>query len=461
VLSGFAFGVATIMVAKTAHGISLGKFLSLRTRIANFAIFVLALCIFHVIFHLCGLYLSRRLSRRRTEIIDVFKATTLNTACLVALGYLFSIKMITDPFLAYFWITSAFVLSVARLTLRRTGEYLNTRGDGKRNILILGTNPRAVEFANTIHSTPDSGFRLLGFVDDDWPGMSEYKRSGFEIATNCAGLAEFLRRNVVDEVANFLPVASFYRYSCEVASLCQQHGITMRYSPNTFGLESNRWRNEEFGGLQSMTTHTRTGELWPRTIKRVFDVVVATAALVALSPLILFAAIAIKLASPGPVLFLQERIGLNKRRFNIYKFRTMVTNAETLIADLEKYNEAQGPVFKIKKDPRITPVGSILRRSSIDELPQLVNVLRGDMSLVGPRPLPVRDYEGFNKDWQRRRFSVKPGITCLWQVNGRSEMSFDKWMLLDLQYMDEWSLWLDLSILARTVPAVLKGSGAS
>jgi lipopolysaccharide/colanic/teichoic acid biosynthesis glycosyltransferase len=139
----------------------------------------------------------------------------------------------------------------------------------------------------------------------------------------------------------------------------------------------------------------------------------------------------------------------------------MLPNAEKMIAVLEKKNEASGPVFKIKNDPRITPIGKFLRRSSIDELPQLLNVLTGDMSLVGPRPLPLRDYEGFNEDWQRRRFSVKPGITCLWQVNGRSGISFDQWMLLDLQYMDEWSLWLDLKILAKTVPAVLRGAGAA
>jgi lipopolysaccharide/colanic/teichoic acid biosynthesis glycosyltransferase len=162
------------------------------------------------------------------------------------------------------------------------------------------------------------------------------------------------------------------------------------------------------------------------------------------------------------VLFLQERIGLNKRVFRIYKFRTMVVGAEKLIQDLESQNEMTGPVFKIRNDPRVTVIGRLLRRSSIDELPQLFNVLKGDMSLVGPRPLAVRDYRGFSReDWQRRRFSVKPGMTCLWQISGRNTLSFDRWMLLDLQYMDEWSLWLDLKILAKTVPAVMRGEGAA
>ena len=145
----------------------------------------------------------------------------------------------------------------------------------------------------------------------------------------------------------------------------------------------------------------------------------------------------------------------------IYKFRTMIPHAEDMLSELEKQNEVSGPVFKIKKDPRITPIGRMLRRTSIDELPQLINVLKGDMSLVGPRPLPFRDYEGFNEDWQRRRFSIRPGITCLWQINGRSAIQFDEWMKLDLQYMDQWSLLLDLKILAQTIPAVWKGSGAA
>jgi len=235
----------------------------------------------------------------------------------------------------------------------------------------------------------------------------------------------------------------------------------MRFNPDIFGLKITRWRAEEFDGAEYIATYFSSRDLWPRTVKRMLDIAMASTALLILSPILLITAIAIKLTSPGPVLFVQERVGLNKRRFKIFKFRTMISNAEMLMADLEKHNEATGPVFKIKNDPRITTIGKFLRRRSIDELPQLFNVLKGDMSLVGPRPLPVRDYEGFNEDWQRRRFSVKPGITCLWQVNGRSGISFNQWMILDLRYLDEWSIWLDLKILAKTVPAVVKGAGAA
>jgi lipopolysaccharide/colanic/teichoic acid biosynthesis glycosyltransferase len=179
------------------------------------------------------------------------------------------------------------------------------------------------------------------------------------------------------------------------------------------------------------------------------------------APVMLVIAIAIKLSGPGPVIFSQQRFGLNKRRFAMYKFRTMVNGAEALQADLETRNEASGPVFKIRDDPRITRVGRLLRRMSLDELPQLFNVVRGDMSLVGPRPLPVRDVHKFSESWLMRRFSVPPGVTGLWQISGRSDLAFDRWVLLDLQYIDGWSLGLDLQILAKTVPAVLWGRGAA
>jgi len=461
VLVGIAFVLTTVLMVNAEHKISIGQFLSMRTKVSNLAIFISALLICHFVFHLCGLYRSRRLSSRRSELLDVLKAMTINTACFVAFGSLFSIRMITVPFLAAFWVVGTIVLSLCRLILRSVAARIRVQGKDLRYMLILGTNPRAVDFACRLSSDPARGYRLLGFVDDDWPGISALKEHGFNVVSSYAGLAEFLRRNVVDEVAVYLPFGSFYRHSFEVANLCQQHGITMRFSSDIFGLKATRWRSEQYDEDHYIATYTGVGELGPRTIKRILDVAVAFAALLVFSPLLLLVGIAIKLTSPGPMLFLQERIGFRKRRFKIFKFRTMVPNAEKLMQVLEKHNEASGPVFKIKNDPRITPIGKFLRKSSIDELPQLLNVLSGDMSLVGPRPLPVRDYEGFNEDWQRRRFSVKPGITCLWQVNGRSGISFDQWMLLDLQYMDEWSLWLDLKILVKTVPAVLRGAGAA
>jgi exopolysaccharide biosynthesis polyprenyl glycosylphosphotransferase len=200
---------------------------------------------------------------------------------------------------------------------------------------------------------------------------------------------------------------------------------------------------------------------WRTEAKRIFDLVSATALLLLVAPVVVIAAVAIKLDSEGPILFVQERVGLNKRRFRMLKFRTMSLNAEASQEALEHLNEKTGPIFKIRKDPRITRVGRWLRKTSIDELPQLVNVLLGDMSIVGPRPLSVRDAVRMQLAWQKRRFSVKPGITCLWQVSGRSNLSFEQWMELDLEYIDHWSLGLDASILLRTIPAIVLARGAS
>jgi len=196
-------------------------------------------------------------------------------------------------------------------------------------------------------------------------------------------------------------------------------------------------------------------------VKRCIDIAGAVSGLIVLGPLMLAIAALIRLTSSGPALFTQERYGFNKRRFRMYKFRTMVTNAEELQAKLESQNEAQGPVFKIRNDPRITPIGRILRKTSLDELPQFLNVLRGQMSLVGPRPLPKRDVARFDDASLMRRFSVKPGLTCLWQINGRSDTDFDRWIELDLRYIDTWSLALDFAILAKTLPTVIRGQGAA
>jgi lipopolysaccharide/colanic/teichoic acid biosynthesis glycosyltransferase len=186
----------------------------------------------------------------------------------------------------------------------------------------------------------------------------------------------------------------------------------------------------------------------------------AIVGLIVFAPLLLVIAVLIRLTSPGPILFTQERFGYQKRRFTMYKFRSMVIGAEHALGDLESQNEVGGPVFKMSNDPRVTRLGSFLRKTSIDELPQLFNVLRGDMSLVGPRPLSTRDVSRFDEPWLMRRFSVLPGLTCIWQVSGRSMLSFNEWISLDLEYIDNWTLLLDLEILARTIPAVLLGEGA-
>jgi exopolysaccharide biosynthesis polyprenyl glycosylphosphotransferase len=456
-----SYGLATILLVHWDQRVSLEQFFSVRVKLSNCVAFGSVLLTWHIIFSFCGLYESKRLSNRRAEIIDVLKATMLSSALLALLTELFQIRMITPRFLASFWLLSSVLLATSRLTLRPLLASLRRRGRNLHYLLILGTNSRAIDFARRIQDKPELGYRLLGFVDDDWPGMIEFAMMGFTVVSDFAGLAEFLRGNVVDEVAMYLPLRSSYERACSAAALCEEHGIIIRFDSDIFGLKKSRSIPEVFDGEHHLAAYTGVRDWWALVAKRVLDVVFSITLLLLLAPLLVVVALLIKLSSEGPVFFWQERLGVNKHRFLILKFRTMVPNAEKMLAELEEQNEVSGPVFKIRKDPRITSIGKVLRRTSIDELPQLFNVLIGDMSLVGPRPLPVRDYEGFSEDWQRRRFSVRPGITCLWQVSGRSSIAFEQWMKLDLQYMDDWSLWLDIKILAQTVSAVLKGTGAA
>jgi exopolysaccharide biosynthesis polyprenyl glycosylphosphotransferase len=433
----------------------------MRVKLGNFIVLVAAVQSWHLIFSLCGFYQSKRLSTQVSLVIDAAKATTLAAISLVVIAKVFKVTMVTLGFTIVFWIVSSATIIIARVAVRYVLRTIRLHGRNLRNVLILGTNSRAIEFARRIEGKPELGYRVLGFVDNHWAGLEEFLRHQYSLCCSFDELPEYLRRNVIDEVAIYLPLRSFYEHTSQIAGLCEQHGIIMRFASDLFNLKIARSHADDMDGESHIMAHSAPREDWSILVKRALDVTVSFGLLVIFAPIILVVALLVKCTSEGQVFFQQERVGINKRRFRIYKFRTMVADADRMLPDLERFNEASGPVFKIKNDPRMTPIGRVLRRTSIDEFPQLFNVLKGDMSLVGPRPLPVRDYEGFNQDWQRRRFSIRPGITCLWQVNGRSSISFDKWMQLDLQYMDEWSLWLDLKILARTVPAVLKGSGAA
>jgi exopolysaccharide biosynthesis polyprenyl glycosylphosphotransferase len=264
----------------------------------------------------------------------------------------------------------------------------------------------------------------------------------------------------VDEVFITLPRDEYGPLVEAIVHLCEEQGIIVRVQTELFKLKIARWQVDELDGMPIVTIRSGPPDGWQLIVKRLIDLCGSAVLLVAMAPIFMIVAILIKLDSPGPVFFRQERVGLNKRRFRLIKFRTMIEGAEKQQQMLERLNEADGPVFKIKGDPRITRIGKYLRRFSIDELPQLFNVLWGEMSLVGPRPLPVRDIERIDAQWHKRRLSVKPGVTCLWQVNGRSDVSFDHWVQMDLEYIDKWSLSLDLKILIKTIPAVLKGAGA-
>ena len=457
----FSFSLATVAVHSHFDSETLSEFLQMRIKVGNFALFFGFLMVWHVIFSLFGLYHSRRFSSRGREAVDIIKATSLGALVMLVMGLMLKLQMITPLFLAAFWGLGTGLTVLGHFALRYGLANIRLHGRNLRHMLIVGTNPRAIDFARKIGKRPELGYHLIGFADQTSVMDNNFKKSGYPLVTDFKGFPSFLRDHVVDEVVIALPMKSLYAEASTIARLCEEQGILVRYFSNPFNLELAQSRADQFEDDTIITLTNGRMRGVSLFFKRVLDIAASFAVLLLLVPLVLVVGLWIKFTSPGPVFFVQERVGLSKRRFRLYKFRTMVADAEKKITELKHLNEVSGPVFKIKNDPRITPVGRFLRKTSIDELPQLINILKGDMSLVGPRPLPVRDYEGFDEDWHRRRFSVRPGITCLWQINGRSNTSFDKWMELDMEYIDKWSLALDLKILLKTVPAVLKGSGAA
>lgn len=441
---------------------SFASFISMRVQMRNILVFLALFYGWHLIFSAFGLYRSRRLGDRKQEIRDALKAVSVAALTLSVVAAVFHVRMITPAFLAVFWAVAASLVLLCRQVLRMVLRYARLHGRNLRQMLIIGTNPRALEFACIIEEKHELGYEVIGFVDEEWSGTKKFAENGHLIVCDLEHFGGFLRERIVDEVTIALPMKSFYSRAAHIVATCQEQGVIVRVLSSIFDFQQPERPSEHLlDDMAAMTVGRNVFEGWPLAFKRMLDIVVSAVLLTAVAPVLALVAILIKLDSAGPVFFVQERVGFNKRKFRMFKLRTMVANAEQKQAHLEKLNEADGPVFKIKHDPRFTRVGKFLRKSSIDELPQLLNVLKGEMSLVGPRPLPLRDYQGFEEDWLRRRFSVRPGLTCLWQVNGRSSVSFKDWMILDMRYIDSWSFWLDLKILLQTIPAVLRGSGAA
>jgi exopolysaccharide biosynthesis polyprenyl glycosylphosphotransferase len=458
---GAAALIASITSISRMH-FAIERTLALRLKVSNVVLVIAFLAACHVILRSQGLYESRRLSNRRAEIRDAWLGITLCALLLGATTVAFKVELAsTRSFFVTFWLSATAMMLGSRVLLRIALAQVRRRGRNLRQVLIIGTNNRAAQAAIKVERKPELGYRLLGFADDSWSGLRDIKALGFPIRSSLDQLSTFLRETVVDEVFICLPLKSYYERIREIVERCESQGIVVRFLGQIFDLRLAHMTVETFENETIMSIYTGQMEGWSVVTKRALDVLGSLALLILLAPLFLITMMAVKWSAPGPVFFVQERVGINKRRFKVLKFRTMVIDAEQRQGALETLNEVAGPVFKIREDPRITSVGRVLRKTSIDELPQLINVLKGDMSLVGPRPLPVRDYNGFSQDWHRRRFSVRPGITCLWQVNGRSRLPFERWMELDMEYIDKWSLWLDIKILMKTLPAVLRQSGAA
>lgn len=415
------------------------------------ALFV-AICLLG--YQLRGIYALPRGSSLIREAGAIIGSTAIAAMVVFAIASMVRYPASSRLTFIYAWILAVTLCIIGRATIRMIRAQLHRAGLGVERVIVVGNNRQARMVMQMLAQQAHLGYRVLGFVDD--AVRDDFGR--FRALGPTQNLASLVPQLAADRVIVALP-ASQHGDIMWVLDRCRQDGVSYSLVPDLFELRLSHVNLETVSGIPLLAFDETNIAGWNLFVKRVIDVVVSAFLLVLLSPVLAALAIAIRLESRGPALFRQIRLGKGGLPFTCYKFRSMHERAEEEIGQLLELNEADGPIFKIRADPRLTRVGQLLRRASIDELPQLWNVLRGEMSLVGPRPPIPEEVERY-EEWHRRRLEVVPGITGLWQVSGRSELSFDEMVMLDIYYIENWSLGLDLQILARTGPAVLGGSGA-
>ncbi len=406
-----------------------------------------------------GIYREVREEDLRRVFTDPLKIGMVSTVLLFALTFALKLDFISRLLLGIYALMDLLLMIIFRLVAWRYAAALRRGVVGFRNFLLVGEGAELAEIARTLEANETRGMRIFGFVRVQ-PGPAEALPDGltrsYPVVT-LPDLPELLHRHVIDEVIFAVGREDLEKLH-DAFLVCEEEGVKTRVLLNFLPQISKVYL--ERLGSKPLLTFSGTPEDESLVLKRVIDFLMALIAVVALSPLFLILAVLVKLTSPGPILFSQIRCGLGGRKFTLYKFRSMRADADLLREELEALNEVDGPVFKIRNDPRCTPIGRFMRKFSLDELPQLVNIIKGDMSFVGPRPPLPEEVEKYER-WQRRRLRMQPGLTCLWALEGRSKLSFRRWMELDLEYIDHWSMLLDWKIILKTIPIVLVGRGAS
>ncbi|HEV7768299.1 MAG TPA: sugar transferase [Thermoanaerobaculia bacterium] len=425
-------------------------------------IYPLVLIIWSLLFFSYNSYHSHRTVPLTKEALTTIRVVVVGNVLLATIAYLLPLRQLSRAWFVLFACIAAVLLVAEKVLVRVLARWVRSKGLNYRTVLIVGTGRRATDIARMIVGHKYWGYKILGFVSDGHRLSNGWAR--YRIYGNVPDMKRILEAHEVGEPIDEVVFAVTRKKLDEMKQIfimCEELGIRTRVAMNIFQNRVARLELEELEGVPFLTFTTTPSNEAQLALKRVLDVAVSLLLLALAGPVIGVAALAIRMTSPGSVLFKQKRIGLNGRTFTLYKFRTMIEDAHARLEEVAHLNEMNGPAFKAKDDPRVTPVGRWLRRFSLDEIPQFWNVLKGDMSLVGPRP-PIPEEVAEYHRWHRRRLSMKPGLTCLWQVSGRNEIQdFDRWMKLDLQYIDNWSPSLDLKILLRTIPAVLSGKGAS
>ncbi len=424
-------------------------------------VFILPLCLVLIIGPLSyfGGYASPYQNKHLTKYLwAVVRSVFIGVTVLLALLFFLQIEYVSRAVVLLFAFFEICVLFIIRFVAFFYYKKMARTGEKSSRVIIIGSQRRALALVKALREYSPFGVDIVGFIDPE-PEFVGREIQGIPVIGTVENTHECLKNNVVDEV--IIAVSRSLLTDAEpIVMACEEEGIRLRFMADVFNVSVARVSLSDVKGIPLLTMEPVAQDAQQLLAKRIFDITVTTLALPFLIPLFLIVAIAIKLESKGPVIFVQERVGLRKHLFPMFKFRSMYEDAEERIKDLEHLNEADGPIFKMENDPRVTRVGKFIRKTSIDELPQLINVLRGEMSLVGPRPMSQRDVDLFDRGIQRKRFSVQPGITCIWQVSGRSELSFDEWLELDLEYIDTWSFGLDIKLLFKTIPAVLFSRGA-
>ncbi|MCX7927012.1 MAG: sugar transferase [Candidatus Omnitrophica bacterium] len=417
------------------------------------------LIVWAIILQTLGVYESFRTYGWSDFIILIMRSAFLGFLGLSAAVYLLKIPYITPSFLSSIFVFGACFLILEKIFVLNIFRFFRRKGFNYRVLLIVGTGKRAERFARIVQQNKEWGLRIHGFIDEEHNRKGQYI-AGIKVIGTFEDFEHIIHNNVIDQVVFIVPRSWLAKIE-PLVNLAEIEGIRVSFAIDFFNFKISHARQTDVFGFPLITFEsTPDDKFWQLIFKRLIDVVVSGLLLVILAPIFLIIAIIIKATSEGPVFFRQKRVGLNNRIFTMYKFRTMVKDAEEKQGALKLMNKMKGPAFKVINDPRLTPIGRFLRKHSLDELPQLWNVFVGQMSLVGPRPpLPqeVKEY----LPWQRRRLSMRPGMTCIWQTSGRNNIvDFDEWMRMDLEYIDNWSLWLDFKLLLKTIPAVILGTGA-
>lgn len=399
---------------------------------------------------------------RQLDIAEMIKSVLIATFIALFLfssaAFLLRLHYVSRSLIALNFMGACFLLSLERVILALILFYVRKKGKNTRYMLIVGTGPRALRFIHRVADHPSWGYKIIGLLDREQHFVGK-KISGIKVIGTLGDLRKILENNIVDEVFFIVP-RSWLEHLEESILYCEKLGKHVNVSVDLFNTKISKITQSSFHGFPVLTFQSTSSKYGELLIKRVLDILISFSVLVLLSPLYLFIMILIKSSSPGPAIFKQTRSGVNGRVFTLYKFRTMTIDAEEKLEALRQKNEMSGPVFKLDDDPRLIKHGKWIRKFSLDEFPQFFNVLKGDMSIVGPRPPIPAEVEKYHS-WQRRRLSMRPGLTCIWQVEGRNRITdFNEWMEMDLEYIDNWSLWLDLVLVLKTIPVVTFGIGA-